>query len=603
MPLACDGGSTTIVSEALDRGRVELQLVGVGSSGAEYRLTRAIFVIQGPSSTLFLDTDEDPNSASLDAVVPVGPYSAFLQEGWVLQRLGVGGQSEALDARLASSNPVAFLVEAGSTTAVPLRFVVGDEAVEVGSFRIQLDVEDSSAPSELCSDDDACGAGETCCRGGVLGSCLSLAERESCPLPDLIVSPEVAAASFRLGFETFPPDSCAIEEGCVDAPGTRRLLRFSTLTANVGAADLVMGDPREQPGFHFAECHGHFHYEGYAEYQLIDAAGQVAAAGHKQAFCLMDTQSVGLPGAATRPRFHCGLQGLQRGWGDLYNANIDCQWVDVTEVPPGNYRLRIAVNPSRIIEESNYDNNVIEVPVSIGDPLAICSSPEVGPGRECGWSADETLGVVRCTPGEAITIGCQGCATGGTCEGDPVLRVCEGAGPCAAFEALASGNDACGLCPEAQFVCPPSGEFSALTGSSTAGEPFVCQLSTSSMPSTGPTEPCNLFGEERDCGWSLPPEAVQPCTAGEAVVVGCQGCQTGGTCAGDPVMRICAGTEPCTFDAAIATSDDSNCTLCPEVAFECPAEGVYAVLTGAFVGGDPFVCEPALGTAPAPSAF
>jgi hypothetical protein len=68
-------------------------------------------------------------------------------------------------------------------------------------------------------------------------------------------------------------------------------------------------------------------------------------------------------------------------------------------------------------------------------------------------------------------------------------------------------------------------------------------------------------------------------------------------------MRICAGTEPCTFDAAIAATDDSECSLCPEVAFECPAEGVYAVMTGAYVGGDPFVCEPARGTAPASSGF
>ena len=30
---------------------------------------------------------------------------------------------------------------------------------------------------------------------------------------------------------------------------------------------------------------------------------------------------------------------------DIYHANIDCQWLDVTELPTGTYTFKMSINP------------------------------------------------------------------------------------------------------------------------------------------------------------------------------------------------------------------------------------------------------------------
>jgi hypothetical protein len=46
-------------------------------------------------------------------------------------------------------------------------------------------------------------------------------------------------------------------------------------------------------------------------------------------------------------------------------STLDCQWVDVTNVPAGNYFLEITVNPDQILLESNYGNNTSTIPVTL----------------------------------------------------------------------------------------------------------------------------------------------------------------------------------------------------------------------------------------------
>jgi hypothetical protein len=89
----------------------------------------------------------------------------------------------------------------------------------------------------------------------------------------------------------------------------------------------------------------------------------VVATGRKQAFCLEDTDQIdpSKPGQG----FTCSYQGISAGWADTYGTYLPCQWIDITDVAPGDYTLRLSINPERILLESSYDDNVFETPVRI----------------------------------------------------------------------------------------------------------------------------------------------------------------------------------------------------------------------------------------------
>lgn len=168
------------------------------------------------------------------------------------------------------------------------------------------------------------------------------------------------------------PDSCSLYEGCVDGDGWRRVLRFDTKTANVGARDLILGIPANHPDLYtYSPCHEHHHFDNYAAYYLLDD-DEVVAAGHKQAFCLVDWESYAWDFLGEEDRVYtCFNQGLTLGWSDTYGAQLDCQWIDVTDVPLGDYTLRMEVNmpPAEkahsTLVERRYDNNVLEIPVTL----------------------------------------------------------------------------------------------------------------------------------------------------------------------------------------------------------------------------------------------
>ena len=266
-------------------GTVSLDLVGQAPSGNVYRLRNALIIVQGPFTTTFWSTEDDPDRTSLSEEVPTGFYSAFVQEGWRLEFLDPAGPATPVDAELISHNPISFDVFEGERTRVALRFRVGDDEVnfETG-YDIVIDVDEVSPPPRICAADEACAAGETCCLAGLLGSCVALAPGASCPLPDLTISAE--SGSPFVTFQSFEPDSCAIADGCVLAPGERRLLNFSSRVPNVGAADLLMGDPTTTPGFTFSECRGQFQFDDHALYEVIDGAGTVVASGRRSASCV-----------------------------------------------------------------------------------------------------------------------------------------------------------------------------------------------------------------------------------------------------------------------------------------------------------------------------
>ncbi|EDO37718.1 predicted protein, partial [Nematostella vectensis] len=102
----------------------------------------------------------------------------------------------------------------------------------------------------------------------------------------------------------------------------------------------------------------HYHsMEVFSTYDLIDDRGQKVAEGHKASFCLEDTGC----DAGIHRHWNCtdgGDQGVKPNCYDEYKWTIDCQWIDVTDRPHGNYRLQIKVNPNQMVAETDYDNNI-----------------------------------------------------------------------------------------------------------------------------------------------------------------------------------------------------------------------------------------------------
>jgi len=163
--------------------------------------------------------------------------------------------------------------------------------------------------------------------------------------------------------ETFSENDCEVQEG-MTTPGAHTLLRFNTETRNIGNSDLVMPSPINNPNFEFAECHGHYHFKGFARYRLLDVSGVEVASGRKVSFCLLDLSRWD-PKANHVGHYDCEEQGIQAGWADVYDSGLPGQWIDITDVPAGVYMLEITMNPDHVIPEADYSNNTAVTEVII----------------------------------------------------------------------------------------------------------------------------------------------------------------------------------------------------------------------------------------------
>lgn len=183
-------------------------------------------------------------------------------------------------------------------------------------------------------------------------------------LPDLQFVADAMLGTVEVTVDFFMPDDCAVQEGCVGAPGWRTLVRFDTVTANLGTGDLRIGIPPEagvsDGVFQWSPCHMHHHVADYASYELIDAAGNVTTA-RKQSFCLEDERQIVL--GAPAHGYSCTDQGISYGYADAYARGLACQWIDATDLPHGAYTLRVTVNPKQTIVETDTTNNTITLAV------------------------------------------------------------------------------------------------------------------------------------------------------------------------------------------------------------------------------------------------
>lgn len=187
--------------------------------------------------------------------------------------------------------------------------------------------------------------------------------------------PDLEPSIYMLETSSFLQDrhlyylQCAMEEKCL-APSayeaqrsrgwrahTRRLLRFSSVVKNKGTADFRPMLNRDEWEWH--ACHMHYHsMDVFAHYDILDTNGNRVAEGLKASFCLEDSAC----DRGVRPKYSCqnyGQQGISVGCSDNYMADIDCQWVDITDLKQGKYIFKVEINPNLIVAEISYDNNVV----------------------------------------------------------------------------------------------------------------------------------------------------------------------------------------------------------------------------------------------------
>ena len=183
-------------------------------------------------------------------------------------------------------------------------------------------------------------------------------------------------------------------------PG-RVLLRFTTEVANAGDgalevwADEAEGNTQdvfqriyqadgtsrdvEAGGFTYFEPHGHSHFDDFALFNLREvnadgSVGELVASGDsKYSFCLLNirqpfpelTENAII--ADGRGGSSCDdVQGISVGYSDVYNSNLENQWIDITGVPDGDYWLETIIDPENRLLETNDDNNVSRVRMTIG---------------------------------------------------------------------------------------------------------------------------------------------------------------------------------------------------------------------------------------------
>jgi hypothetical protein len=169
-------------------------------------------------------------------------------------------------------------------------------------------------------------------------------------LPNLAFVPGAVLATPYAQTPCFDPHACEVAEGCVGGSGDRLLLRFDALTANLGAADLDLG-PTPPRGTSNARTSGR-----RATCTTTCAASRTTRSRPRAPRSSPATsRRTACATTSTRPAQSRRASRARSGHlGGL--GGPACQWIDVTDVP-GQYTVRITVNPDRAFAESDYDDD------------------------------------------------------------------------------------------------------------------------------------------------------------------------------------------------------------------------------------------------------
>jgi len=141
-------------------------------------------------------------------------------------------------------------------------------------------------------------------------------------------------------------------------------------------------DDRAGGTVNYHAVHGHYHYSSFADAKLWRSNTRGAklgdapvAASHKVSFCMADIRIDKWAEKGDGPRKYYApdclfpfasdgvtdhfSQGVNYGWADVYDWYIPDQYIEVTGVRDGYYRLEFCADPFNELEEADETNNCI----------------------------------------------------------------------------------------------------------------------------------------------------------------------------------------------------------------------------------------------------
>ena len=187
----------------------------------------------------------------------------------------------------------------------------------------------------------------------------------------------------------------------IEKTSGKRLLRFSSIVVNVGAGPFEVHGERaagastmttkqrifdDAGGSRYVSTpaimkfggdgHYHWHVENLEDFELVRLDnGKLVGTGAKHGLCFFDNYRYGSsnPAYYTTSSGACGksssdtqtIMGLSAGWGDIYNWNLPDQYIDITGLVSGRYRLVAKADADEWFVESDNSNNVSWVKIQL----------------------------------------------------------------------------------------------------------------------------------------------------------------------------------------------------------------------------------------------
>lgn len=204
-------------------------------------------------------------------------------------------------------------------------------------------------------------------------------------LPDMIVD-RVFLMDHAISTNVVPGRTHLLLSNATPNVGLGDMYVYGLLPANEDGSQDVMqrvfrsdGTYYDLPAGRFIHHpeHDHIHLQDWAEYRLrevtdSDGVGDIVAGGEKTSFCLRDSRAYDPTLANFRPGAKYDsceglVQGISVGFEDIYSKDLPDQWIDITDLPAGEYWLESVVDPENHVAEADETNNVARIKVTIGD--------------------------------------------------------------------------------------------------------------------------------------------------------------------------------------------------------------------------------------------